>query len=644
MKEEKEFQTESKQLLDLMINSIYSNKEIFLRELISNASDAIDKYKFLSLSDTEKYPVKDYQIRINLNPKERYLEVVDNGIGMTKEEMETNLGTIAKSGSKDFLSRYKEMKENKDLSIIGQFGVGFYSVFMVADKVEVISRSIGSTAHLFSSTGKDTYSIEGVADDVIPDSGTIIRVYLKKDEDDLRYSQYLEPYEVESLVRKYSDYIHYPIHMMKTKTVPDKDKDGKDIEGKSHEESEDAILNSMIPLWKKPKAQVDEKALNEFYKNHFDDYEDPLVSLYIKVEGTLCYNALVFIPAHAPYNLYSENYEKGLTLYSKGIFIQDKCKELVPDYLKFAKGLVDSDDFPLNISREMLQKSPLLTKIASNIETKIIDRLKELKKENYDKYLSFFKQYGNYIKFGIYSSYGIKKDTLQDLLVYPSLQQEKEISLKDYCEKMAKDQKFIYYASGKTLEEVKLLPQMEKYRKNSIDVLLLAESIDEFTITMLHDYDKHEFKNIASEDKNDLSKEEKEKLDALVATHKRLLDDMKEGLSGKVDDVSFSDKLVDSPVCITTKEGLSLNMQHVLDEQPEEKNTPEEEKPKAIKVLEINPDHELFKAISQSSDDADLREYGKLLYDEAMLLEGYEVEDKRAFVERLNQLVIKAAK
>lgn len=642
MKEEKQFETESRQLLDLMINSIYSNKEIFLRELISNASDAIDKYKFLSLSDTAKYPSKDYLIRINVNKDERSIEIVDNGIGMSKTDMEKNLGTIAKSGSKDFVKKYKEAKDSKDLSIIGQFGVGFYSAFMVASKVEVRSKPTGGKGTLFTSTGKDTYTVEDI--DYPVDSGTSVKVFLKKDTDDEKYSDFLNEFKIEELVKKYSDYIRYPIKMVEKHQENDKDKDGKDIPNKTHEVKEDKTLNSMIPLWKKPKAEVDEKAMNEFYKNKFDDYEDPLMSLYIKVEGTISYSALVYIPSHAPYNLYSENYEKGLALYSKGIFIQDKCKDLVPDYLKFLKGLVDSEDFPLNISREMLQKSPLMDKIAKNIESKVLEKLKDMMKNDPTKYDKFFTVYGDYLKYGIYSSYGMKKESLQDLLLYPSLNSgDKKISLKDYEEKMKPEQKDIYYASGKTLDEIRMLPQMEKYRKNGLDVLLLADDIDEFVLMMMHDYDKKEFKNITAEDKEDLSKEEKDKLDSLTALYKRFLDDVKEALPGKVDAVEFSDKLVDSPVCITTKEGLSLNMEHVLEKQPGVKNEPDSEKPKAIKVLEINPDHELFKTLAKVTDDKEIRKYGSLLYDEALLLEGYEVEDKKAFVKNLNDLMMVSA-
>ncbi len=638
MKEQKSFQTESKQLLDLMINSIYSNKEIFLREILSNASDAIDKYKYLSLTQPEKYPLRDHLIRIVVNKEERYIEVKDNGIGMNKEELETNLGTIAKSGSKEFLAQHKEELKDKDANIIGQFGVGFYSAFMVGKRIEVTTKKEGESAYRFSSDGVEMYEIEDIDSSEV---GTSVRVYLKDDEEDIKYSEYLEYYKIESLVNKYSDYIRYPIKMEETHVEHEYDKDGKVIEGKDKTTVEDKTLNTMIPLWKKPKKDVTDEMLHEFFKNKFNGNEDPFLSLYVKAEGMYCYDALLFIPSHPPYDLYSENYEKGLALYTKGIFIQEKCKELIPDYLKFVKGLCDCDDFPLNISREILQKSPILTKIASNLENKIIDKLKEMKKEDRERYDKFFNTYGNYIKYGIYSSYGMKKDLLEDLLLFHSYKEDKLISLEEYVSSMDKDDKTIYYASGKSLNEIKLLPQLEKYKKNGKDVLLLDESIDEFTLISMFNYKEKEFKNIASESKEDLSKEEKDKIDSLTSEHKRTLDEIKKGLEGKVDDVIFSDKLVDSPVCISTRNGLSLNMERVLENQPGAKED-EENAPKAEKVLEINAEHDLFKAISSLKDDKEIQEYGALLYDEALLLEGYEVKDKNEFVKRLNDLMIKS--
>ena len=633
MKETKIFQTESKQLLDLMINSIYSNKEIFLRELISNASDALDKYKFLALTDSSHYPSKDYHILLSVDKAKRTITIEDNGIGMSKEEIETNLGTIAKSGSKEFLEKYKEMKDAQDVGIIGQFGVGFYSAFMVAQSVEVISKPLGGEAHRFYSEGKESYDIEDAELDM--DSGTRITLQLKENTEGESYDAYMEEYRIASLVKKYSDYIRYPIQQDVYETP-----EGNDDENKPLEKKEPVLvrktLNSMVPLWKKSPREVTKEQLEEFYKNKFDDNEAPLLSLHLNVEGMLCYNALAFIPAHPPYNLYSENYEKGLALYSKSIFIQDKCKDLIPDYLKFVKGLVDSDDFPLNISREMLQTSPLMKKIAENIENKIVDKLKGMKKDDKENYEKFFKAYGDYIKFGIYSSYGFKKDLLADLLTFPHSASDEPIDLATYVENMQKKQEAIYYASGKSLAEIKMLPQLEKFKKKEIDVLFLDKEIDEFALMAMFNYKEKPFKNIASESADELSKEEKKEIEDLSATHRRFLDNVKEALKGRVDDVVFSAKLVDSPVCISTKDGMSLNMERVLEQQP----NAQEEAPKATRVLEINPNHPLFQTIADSSDE-EAQKYASLLYDEALLLEGFDISDKRAFVENLNALMMK---
>ena len=640
MIETKEFQTESKQLLNLMINSIYTNKEIFLRELISNASDAIDKYKYLQLTSEGKLNVKDYQIYLVVDKQNRTLTIKDNGIGMSHDDLVNSLGTIASSGSKEFLKKYKEAKDSEDLNIIGQFGVGFYSAFMVASKIEVLTKTVDDKAYKFSSDGVKEYTIEEATKE---DTGTEITLYLKEDKDDENYSTFLEYYTLEDLVKKYSDYIRYPIKLDEVIKTPKKDEKGEEIKDEYDEKVETKILNSMVPLWKKNKKDVTDEELEKFYKDKFSDYEKPFTSLFLNVDGIVKYNALIFIPSHAPYNLYSENYEKGLDLYSKGIFVKEKCKELVPDYLKFIKGLVDSDDFDLNISREMLQSSPLLRRIEDNIEKKILEKLKEIKNNDYNKYLDFFKTFGDHFKYAIYQSYGAKKEQLQDLLVFNSLLSETPISLKDYVSKMKEDQKYIYYASGKSLDYIKMLPQIEKFKKDGIEVLLLDKKIDEFAIMMMRDYDKKEFKNVADEASNELSKEEKDSLDTLIAENKRILDDIKEGLNGKVDEVTFSTKLVDSPVCITTKNGLSLNMENTLNEEARENNFTDDVK--ATKVLEINPHHELFKAIEAIKDnDDEVKLYGSILYDEALMLEGYEVENKKEFIEKLNKLMIKSLK
>ena len=636
MKEIKKFETESKELLNLMINSIYSNNEIFLRELISNASDAIDKYKYLSLTSKGKVPLVDHDIHIALDKKNRTITISDNGIGMSKEDLMNNLGTIARSGSKDFMNKVKEAKEKKDLDIIGQFGVGFYSAFMVASKIDVLTKTYDGQAYLFSSEGEDSYSIEEAKKE---ETGTTITLYLKKSSKEVDYDKYLEEYQIKDLVKRYSDYIRYPIKMMCTTYKPKLDKDGNEIKGETEEVKEEQTLNSMVPLWKKNKKDVTDEELNKFYKDKFMDYEDPAISLFVSVDGKITYNSLLFIPSHVPYNLYSENYEKGLQLYSKGVFIKDKAPELIPDYLKFVKGLVDSPDLNLNISREILQHSPIMDKIAENVEKKVVDKLKEVLKEDKEKYVKFWKNFGEHIKYGIYSTYGGKKELLQDILVFHSLNNNDDyITLKEYKDKMAKDQKAIYFVSGENLDAIKLLPQIERYKKLGYDVLLLDQKIDEFSIMMMHDYDKTEFKSITDDATNEISKEEQEKIDNATADNKRLLDNLKEGLKDEIDDVVISSKLVDSPLCLSTKDGLSLEMEKTLNEQPGN-----EEKVKAKKVLEINPDHELFKAFTAIQDQDELvKEYASVLYDEAMLLEGREITNKKEFVKKLNELMIKA--
>ena len=635
MAETREFQAESKELLQLMINSIYSNKEIFLRELISNASDAIDKYKYLELTSNGKIPSKNYEIWISKDKNARTLTISDNGIGMTKDELIKNLGTIAHSGSKDFVNKIKEAKEKKDLDIIGQFGVGFYSAFMVADSIEVHTKSINEDqGYVFTSEGKSSYTID---EEDIKDSGTKIVLHIRKSGEDENLDTYFEDYQIESLVKKYSDFVRYPIKMIEVHKEPAKDENGKEIEGKFEEKEEVKTLNSMIPLWKKNKKDVSEDDLNSFYKSNFMDFEDPLLSININVEGIVSFNSLVFIPSHIPYDLYSQNYEKGLKLYIKGIYIKEKAKELVPDYLKFIKGLVDTNDLSLNISREMLQEDSRLKKISETVENKVISNLKDLKTSDYEKYLKFYKLYGDHLMYGIYSSYGFKKNLLADLLVFKSLNSDKEIDLKTYKDNMKKDQKVIYYATGKSVEAIKMLPEIEKFKKDGVDVLFLTREIDEFAISMMNEYEKINFQNISSHDNDSLSEEEKSKLNVVEAENKELLDNIKEGLGDKVDKVSLSTKLVDSPVCISTQNGLSLNMEKTINE------IPNDEKAKASKVLEINPNHELFKAMAEHKGDKELiSKYSSVLYDEAMLLEGFDVEDKATFIKNLNELMLKS--
>lgn len=636
MAETREFQAESKELLQLMINSIYSNKEIFLRELISNASDAIDKYKYLELTSEGKVPGKNYEIWIEPNKADRTLTITDNGIGMSKEELIQNLGTIAHSGSKEFLNKIKEAKEKNDLDIIGQFGVGFYSAFMIADNIEVHTKSVNeNSGYVFTSNGESTYSID---EEDIKDSGTRIVLHLRKNEEDENYDKYLENYEIESLVKRYSDFVRYPIKMKVIEKVSKDNKDEKDFTD-GEEQTVIKTLNSMIPLWKKNKSEIKEEDLNSFYKANFNDFDDPLLSINLNVEGMVSFNSLIFVPSHIPYDLYSQNYEKGLKLYIKGIFIKEKAKELVPDYLKFIKGLVDTNDLTLNISREMLQEDPRLKKISETIENKVISNLKDLKNSDYDKYLKFYKLYGDHLMYGIYSSYGFKKNLLADLLVFKSLNSEKEIDLKSYKENMKEGQKYIYFASGKSIESIQLLPEIEKFKKDGIDVLFLTKDIDEFAFTMMNEYEKVEFRNISAHDKESLSDDEKSKLEVLEAENKELLDNIKESLGAKVDKVSLSTKLVDSPVCISTQNGLSLSMEQTINQ------VPGDEKAKASKVLEVNPNHELFKTISEFKGDKELiKKYSDVLYDEAMLLEGFEIEDKATFIKNLNELMLKSLK
>ena len=637
MSEVRKFKTESKRLLDLMINSIYTNKEIFLRELISNASDAIDKYHYLSLTNKDIPAQDSYHIHLSINKDDRILTIEDNGIGMTYEEVINNLGTIAKSGSLEFLNNLKE-EQAKDIDIIGQFGVGFYSAFMVSDKVVVETKSpLSEKGYRFTSKGTEKYEIEEIDK---PQVGTKIDIYLRKSTEEEDYDQFLDDYHIQSLVKKYSDYVRYPITMEVEKSVPEVDKDGKEIENKYKTIHETITLNSMVPIWKKSKNEVFEKDLNEFYKQKFADYNDPMLSMFVNAEGMLTYNALLFIPKKAPYDLYTENYEKGLKLYTKGVFIMDKCKELIPDYLRFVKGLVDSSDLSLNISREILQQNRQLTKIATNIEKKVLNELTKLQKEDYDKYLDFFNQYGINFKYGIYNSYGADKEKLQDLLVYKTIQQEKPIPLKEYVENMKKDQEYIYFASAKDKNAVLAMPQMDLIKKHEYDVLILDDQIDEFVITMLQNYDKKSFKSINQGDLNILDEKQKEEVEKLKDLKKPLIEKLKEILKDDVSDVVISSRLSDSPVCLVSKDGVSLEMEKVL------ASLPTENKAKAQKVLELNPNHELFKAMERiyAKDANALKDYAELLYNQALLMEGFPLKDPVAFSNKMCELMIKSSK
>ena len=639
MSEIKEFKTESKRLLDLMINSIYTNKEIFLRELISNASDAIDKYHYMSLTNDKYEKRNDYKIKIAVDKENRMISIEDNGIGMTYDDLVQHLGTIANSGSLEFMKKLEESENKKeDIDIIGQFGVGFYSAFMVGKKVVVESRPPdASTGYRFTSTGEDTYESEECERVKV---GTIIKVYLREDSEEASYSSFLEEWTIKSLVKKYSDYVRYPITMEVSKSKPKLDAEGKEIEGEREEYQEEETLNSMIPLWKKNKKDVTKEQLNEFYKNKFYDMQDPIVSTLVNVDGNISYQALLYIPHDAPYGLYTDKYEKGLQLYSKGVFIQDKCKELLPDYLKFVKGLVDSADLSLNISREILQQNKQLELIAKNVEKKILSELSSLMKDDFSKYVEFFNTYGTHLKYGIYADYGMKKDMIKDLLIYKTLNSDKEITLKQYKEEMKEGQKVIYYASGKTKEAVLAMPQMDIMKEKGYNVLVLTDDIDEFALMMMKDYDGVEFKSIASSDIDILSEEDKKKISDLKESKKSLFDKMKEILKDDVSEVRLSERLVSSPVCLVSGEGLTLEMERVLQENPENKDV------KASRILEINPHHELFKAIEKvyEEDEESLSKYAHLLYNQALLIEGMPIKDPVAFSKDMCDLMIKAAK
>ncbi|HAK05365.1 MAG TPA: molecular chaperone HtpG, partial [Firmicutes bacterium] len=504
MAETRQFKTESKRLLELMVHSIYTNREIFLRELISNASDAIDKYHVLSLTGDKLEKRSDYEILIDINKKKRTLSITDNGIGMTYDELNDNLGTIAASGSREFLNKISDEKLKTEAELIGQFGVGFYSAFMVSKKVVVDTKSpLSDKAYRFTSDGTESYTIEEITKEKV---GTSITLHLRDSKDDDKYDEFIEEYTIRSLVKKYSDYIRYPIRMKTEQEVAKLDKEGKPIEGKYVKKSVIETLNSMIPLWRKTKGEVTDEALAEFYKSKFSDYEGPLKSFFINVEGLISYNSLLFIPNHPPYNLYDESYERGLKLYAKGVFIMDACKELVPSYLRFIKGLVDSPDLSLNISRELVQQNKQVTRIADALEKKILSELEKMKTNDYDKYLEFFKLYGINLKYGLYELFGIKKDSLKDLLVYTTINEEKPITLKKYVEGMKKDQKFIYFASAKTKDAIKAMPQMDRIKKEGYDVLVLSDDIDEFALSILDEYDGKKFKSINQGEFDELSK------------------------------------------------------------------------------------------------------------------------------------------
>lgn len=630
MKTTKKFKTETKRLLDMMINSIYTHKEIFLRELVSNASDAIDKRHYMSLTNTS-IPQADYQIVVEANKDLRTITITDNGVGMTLEELENNLGTIAKSGSKEFLEAV-EKENTPEVDIIGQFGVGFYSAFMVANKVTVLTKSIkDNTAHMFTSEGIESYSIE---DSEKEDYGTVITLYLKEDNEDNNYSEYLEEYKIKDLIKKYSDYVRYPIQTWVTKLDPSTEEERKDPDYKPKTHLELETVNSMLPIWKKNKSEVTDEELNNFYKSKFMDWQDPITSIHVNVEGMLTYNALLFIPKKPFYDFYSDRNDKGLQLYTKGVFILDKCKELIPDYLRFVKGLVDSADLPLNISREMLQEDKAIKKIATNVEKKILAELARLLKNDRVKYEEFYKDYGLNLKFGLYENMGEKKEQLKDLILLRSFNEDKLITFAEYVEKMKEGQKEIYYAIGHDKESVAKLPQMDLVLKKEYDVLILSDDVDEFMIQVLKEYNEKAFKSINKDNLDLLDEEENKKIDELKEEKKEFLASVKESING-VKDVILSKKLVDAPCCVSSDGELSFEMERVLKQQNHDV--------KAERIFELNPNHPMFSKLEGlfNVDKEEAKKVCNLLYTQALLQEGILPDDPKEFAANLTELLMK---
>ncbi len=610
----KQFKAESKRLLDLMINSIYTNKEIFLRELLSNASDAIDKLYYQSLTDKSiKVNKKDLCIKIEIDKENRLLKIIDTGIGMNKEELENNLGMIAKSGSLQFK---EENEKKKDVNIIGQFGVGFYSSFMVSDDVTVISKKYNEEdAYKWESTGAEGYTITKDEKDTY---GTTIILKIKSDNEEYNYSDFLDTYTIETLVKKYSDYIRYPIKMNVTR---------RELKKGSKDEYEDVTkeetLNSMIPLWKKDKNKITEEEYNNFYQSKFYDYENPIKVIHTSVEGMTSYKAILFLPAHAPFDYYSKEYEKGLALYSNGVLIMDKCSDLLPDYFGFVKGVVDSDDLSLNISREILQQDRQLKLIASNIEKKIKSELESMLKGERDKYEKFFKEFGMQLKLGVYNDYGMHKDELKDLLLFYSSKDEKYITLKEYVSSMKDDEENIYYACGETIDKINMLPQVEKVKDKGYNILYLTEYVDEFAIKSLMEYDGKKFVNVSEENLDLDTEEEKEEIKKINDENKEMLNSMKEIIGSDISDVRFTHRLKNHPVCLVSEGPVSIEMQKVLNAMPTDQNI------NAKIILEINSSHKIADKLKElyKSDKEKFNEYTKILYSQSRLIEGLSIEN-----------------
>ena len=636
------FQAESKKLMDLMINSIYTNKEIFLRELISNASDAIDKLYFKSLTDTSVgMNREDFRILLTLDKDNRMLTVSDNGIGMTREELEQNLGTIAHSGSQDF----KAQNTDENIDIIGQFGVGFYSAFMVADHVTVISKAFGSDqAWKWESSGVEGYEITPAEKDT---AGTDIILHIKDNTDTENYDNYVSEYGVAAIVKKYSDYIRYPIQMERTKSrqKPEPDPKPENYTPEWEEYTELETLNSMVPIWKKQKSEVTDEEYNTFYKNHFGDYADPARVIVSRTEGTANYNALLFIPSHRPYDYYTKEYEKGLALYASGVLIMDKCADLLPDYFSFVKGIVDSQDLSLNISRETLQKDSQLKLIHNALEKKIKNELNAMLVNDREKYENFWKEFGRQIKFGVYSDYGMHTELLRGLLLFYSAKEKKMVTLEEYVEKMPADQKYIYFAAGDSADRLAKLPTAALVLDKGYDLLLLTEDVDEFCFQIMHSFPRKdaegkdgtvEFKNINSNDLGLESDEEKKAAEEATAENKSLFEAMKTALEGKIKEVRVSTRLKDHPVCLSSDGPLSIEMEKVLSRQPGSEDV------KSDKVLEINASHPVFavlKAAQEAGDTDKVNQYSQILYAQAQLIEGLPVDDPVAYADAVCALM-----
>ena len=640
MPRKKQFKSESKRLLDLMINSIYTHKEIFLRELVSNASDAIDKYYFEHAGHVNP---DELEIRLDPDKENRLLTISDNGIGMDKDELEENLGTIAKSGSLAFKEEMdkKEGEKNSDVDIIGQFGVGFYSAFMVAKSVTVVSKKDGAdTAYKWVSQGDDGYYITETEKET---RGTTIILALKDDTDEEDYSQYLETYTIENLIKKYSDYIRYPIHMQVETSKP---KPGTEDQEKPEYETvvEDKTLNSMVPLWKREKSKIKPEEYNQFYKDHFYDYEDPMRVIHFSVEGNVSFTSLLYIPSHVPQGFYNQDYKKGLQLYSRGVFIMDHAEELLPDYLRFVKGLVDSQDLSLNISREMLQHDNQLKLIAKRIEKKVLSELTTMLTKERDAYEKFWKAFGLNIKFGVYNNWGMDKDKLENLLMFYTSKEQKLTTLNEYVDRCKEDQKEIYYVSGSDLEMMDKLPIVQTLKKKDFEVIYLLDDVDEFVMQTLQQFREKTFKN-ASQGNLDLdTEEEKKELEQTTSDNKDLLDFMKDALEDEVAEVKISNRLSDDPVCLTAGEGVSFEMEKVF------ANMPEGNGPmggmKAKRILELNPNHPIFQTLKTlfTSDKEKVKEVAEVLYDQALLIEGFPIEDPIAYSRKICELLVNTNK